>query len=883
MKNSLKTKALILVFIILSVVLGANTAFLSLQFASFEKTSLQNNAKLLGQHLRDDVTRALALGLPLDGLEGVNEACRKITDGNREIGYCMVTGRDSRILYHNDPLLSGMFLKDRASLRASASRQPLVQSREDHGEGYYDISLPVFDPEQKLTGAVRLGLRASALDEKIYPMVWNSAAIGILTFIIAAVIVTFLINRKLLTPLIEMSGTAQLIALGDWSRRLNYKSTNEVGQLAESFNRMAESLKDREDRIQQNYKDLEKANDDLQNSYARLETTAGELELKSQNLNEKVGELSFLHDATDRLRLSIELDEVLHSIARDVTEGLGYERVLVGLVDDDGKAIEERISFGMGGAARELLMEPLDTENIFAAAIKERAIQYVPQASMDMKVPPTLVEQLDLGEFAVIPMTGKDRCVGALLVDNRRSMRPMRRDKLDILATFASTAAMTVENAYLYRQLIGNLETVERANLELTKLDQTKTNFLSLASHELRTPLVSVMGYLNLMLSGDLGDVSREQRDMLEIAVKGANRLKDIIEDLLMVAKIEGGHLPLRLRWASFADVVEASLDEVRPFLKQRKVQITVEGLGQLPKVEADFDRMQQCMTNLISNGVKFTPDGGRVVVRGRMTRINRETGMLEQALDDSSFSADNYLEICVEDSGIGIKKENIEKIFDRFYEAGDVDSHSTGKMKFMGGGTGLGLSIAKGIVEGHSGRIWAESGGEDFEKCPGSRFFIIIPIKQPEEKVEIPLINARKAARVEAPARQRNPHKPKVLLVEDDEDTIFFTRLVLEKKFEVVIARDGFEGLKKAFSEKPEAILLDVWMRGMDGFQVCRILKTNEQTFGIPVAMFTAAAQKHEIARGMEAGAQDYITKPFTPSELVQRVEKLINAAMVI
>ncbi len=881
-KGSLKTKALILVFLILSAVLGANTAFLSLQFASFEKTTLQNKTKLLGQHLHDEISRALALGLPIDSLEGLNDACRQITDGNREVGYCMVTGPDNRILYHNDPLLSGLFLNDRASRQASASRLPLVQYREDHGVDYYDISQPVFDPEQKLIGAVRLGLKTSSVDEKIYPMVWKSAIIGIVTFIIAAVIVALLLNRKVLTPIIEMSGTAQLIAMGDWSRRLSYKSSNEIGQLAGSFNRMADSLKEREDRIQQSYSDLEKANDELQLSYARLENTAGELELKSLNLNEKVGELSFLHDATDRLRLSIELDEVLHSIAKDVTDGLGYERVLVGLIDEEGKAIEEKISIGMGGMARELLMEPLDSENIFSYAIREKAIQYVPQASMDAKVPSRLVEQLGLGEFAVIPMTGKDRCVGALLVDNRRSMRPMRRDKLDILATFASTAAMAVENAYLYRQLIGNLETVERANMELTKLDQTKTNFLSLASHELRTPLVSVMGYLNLMLSGDLGDVSREQREMLEIAIKGATRLRDIIEDLLMVAKIEGGRLPLRLRWLSVADVVKASFDEVWPFLNQRQVQITEEGLDPLPKVEADFDRMQQCMTNLISNAVKFTPDGGRVVIHGRKIKINRETGALEPVLDNSILSADCYLEICVEDSGIGIKKEDIEKIFDKFYEAGDVDSHSTGKVKFMGGGTGLGLSIAKGIVEGHHGRIWAESGGEDFEKLPGSRFFVVIPIKQPNTKVDIPVIKTRKAIRLEAPATHRSSHKPKVLLVEDDDDAVFFTRLVLEKKFEVVIARDAFEGLKKAFSDKPEAILLDVWMRGMDGFQVCRILKTNEQTSGIPVAMFTAAAQQHEIARGMEAGAQDYITKPFTPSDLAQRVERLISTATV-
>ncbi|MBI5694159.1 MAG: response regulator [Nitrospirae bacterium] len=877
---------LLVVFATLSLVLGANTLILSWGFASFQKETLQTKTRILGEHLREQLARAINLGLPLDALEGVNESCREIIEDDKDIGYAMLVDTQSRILYHNDPLLAGRFLRDPASVKASAATDYVVQTRTEDDVRYYDVSIPIFDTDHKLLGSVRLGLKYNSVSAHIYPLLIKSFFVALFTFILASALVSFLVSRKIVNPIVELSGTASQIAEGDLSRRLDISSRDEVGQLADSFNRMAESLREREERIQDGYRDLETANESLQYSYAQLEEAAAELELKGSHLNEKVAELSFLHDATDRLRLSIELDDILSSVVRDTTVGLGYERVLLALVDDSSKTLTERLAIGFDGKDRPPFSEPLDGSSVFAAAVSERGVQYVAQASLDSRVPKHVEESLNLKEFAVIPMVGKDRCVGALIADNRRTSMPIRKDKLDIMNTFASTAAMAVENAYLYRQLVDNLDTVERANRELRMLDRTKTNFLSLASHELRTPLVSVMGYLNLMLAGDLGEISAEQREMLEIAIKGASRLRDIIEDLLMVAKIEGGRMPLKLRWISASDVVGSSIDEIKTFMGGREVAIKTEGLELLPKFEADFSRVQQCFINVIGNAVKYTPDGGRITVSGRKVKVDREKGKIKPVpFDNSILSSDTYLEFVVEDTGIGINKEDLEKIFDKFFEAGDVDMHSTGKSKFLGGGTGLGLSIVKGIVEAHHGRIWAESDCSDAERCPGSRFVMLVPMKQPVSKAEAPLPVMEKEAFARTEASVPNmpkvaAQKPRVLLIEDDEDTIVFTRLILDKKFSVSVAKDGFEGLKKAFSEKPVAILLDVWMHGIDGLEVCRILKENKRTSDIPVAMFTAAAQQHERERGMSAGADDYITKPFTPAELNQRIEKLISSA---
>ncbi len=883
MKNSLRTRSLFLVLVTLSLILAVNTLILTWGFASHQKRSLENKTRLIGEHLREQLYRSINLGLPLEFLEGVNEYCRETIEENRDLGYCMVTDTDSRVLFHNDPLMAGRFLKDPVSTNKARLIVGDVQIWADDGVKYYDVPIPVNDPDGKFLGVIRLGLKYDTVTNQISPLLWSSFAVALVTFLIASGVVTVFISRKVVNPIVELSSTASLIAEGDLTRRLDVPpGGDEIVHLASSFNRMAESLQEREARIQQGYKDLEKANKELAESYRQLEGTAMELEQKSQNLKEKVGELSFLHLATDRLRESIELTEILSSVARDVTEGQGYDRVIVLLVDEDDGRIEEKASLGFGDLPRQPVSMPLDVNNIFSVTVAEKTIQYVAQASLDSRVPEELITALDLREFAIIPMVGKDRCVGSVLVDNRKSQRPMRKDKLDILATFASTAAMAVENAYLYNQLVNNLETVERANMELRKLDETKTNFLSLASHELRTPLVSVMGCINLMLSRDLGSISEEQQRMLEIAIKGATRLRDIIEDLLMVAKIEGGRMPIKFRWVSMEDIINTAIDEVTVMLEQRQITFKTEGLELLPKLEADPERLHQCFTNLIGNAVKFTPDGGTVTVSGRKVKPDKDGRQLVPVTyDNSILSSDTLIEVTVADTGIGIKKENLERIFDKFFEAGDVDAHSTGKVKFMGGGTGLGLSIVRGIVEGHHGRVWAESEGEDVDRCPGARFVTLLPIKQTPQKSPVEELEVRRAVRTEPRAgAAKSLRKHKILLIEDDEDIITFTRLILEKKYRVMVSRDGFEGLKLAYSEKPDVVLLDIWMRGIDGFEVCRILKGNKMTAGMKVAIFSAAAQKHEIDRGFDAGADDYITKPFTPSELMARIEGLIDSA---
>src|SRR5512135_194622 len=231
MKHSLRVRALLVVLATLSIVVGANTLMLSLGFVTYEKSSLQEKAALLGEHVRDDAIRLADLGLPVEEMSGVGDSCRAIIDKNPEIGYCMLVGTDGRVLYHNDPLLAGRQLKDSASLKAENSRAKLVQPRTEEGVRYYDISLPVVDAKQRLLGSVRVGLRYDSVSSQIYPIIWKSSGAAFLIFLLASLLVNFQVGRKVVAPMEELSTSAALIAKGDLSRRIAISSRDEVGQL----------------------------------------------------------------------------------------------------------------------------------------------------------------------------------------------------------------------------------------------------------------------------------------------------------------------------------------------------------------------------------------------------------------------------------------------------------------------------------------------------------------------------------------------------------------------------------------------------------------------------------------------------------------------------
>jgi signal transduction histidine kinase len=305
----------------------------------------------------------------------------------------------------------------------------------------------------------------------------------------------------------------------------------------------------------------------------------------------------------------------------------------------------------------------------------------------------------------------------------------------DFLAGKREMVAVAEERVYYLREysqklvdrLQEKIEELTKANEELRHTDEMKSRFISIAAHELRTPLTLIQGYLSMLIqSGGEGMYQLDDSvlEIIEGIAKGLGRLSTIVEEMLDVARVESGTLKLHLGPVSLKDVITAAVRKLKPFAEEREQKIVVPDLSGMPPVKGDANRLLQVFTNLIGNGIKYTPDGGCISLSVRVIEAGKVLAPHVQSTGRGEF-----IEVIVEDTGVGIAEEDQERIFKRFYEVKAPSLHSTSKTSFMGGGLGLGLPTARGIVEAHNGWLWVESEDYDEEKCPGSRFHVLLPV----------------------------------------------------------------------------------------------------------------------------------------------------------
>ena len=327
--------------------------------------------------------------------------------------------------------------------------------------------------------------------------------------------------------------------------------------------------------------------------------------------------------------------------------------------------------------------------------------------------------ELDMDVY--VPIFGKGEWIGLLALGRRVSGDRFFADDLALLATLADQTAVALENARLFEDLRRRNTENERlnlqltaANIELSRVGQAKSDFIDIASHELRTPLTQVTGY-NEMLGEMIGmgtlehEVGVEMTNRVKIA---ADRLEKIVATMLDVSRIDTETLELEVSPVLVATVLDRVAHIWTRALEERRQVLEVSGLDQLPPVTADGERLVQLFSCLIQNAIKYTPDGGHIRVTGRLLQDEQE----------------QTVEIVVADTGVGIAREDLGRIFEKFYRVDDVLFHSSGDIKFKGAGPGLGLTIARGIVDAHGGAIWAESRGWDEEAFPGAEFHVLIP-----------------------------------------------------------------------------------------------------------------------------------------------------------
>lgn len=336
------------------------------------------------------------------------------------------------------------------------------------------------------------------------------------------------------------------------------------------------------------------------------------------------------------------------------------------------------------------------------------------------------LDDLDMDVF--VPIYAQDEWIGLLAVGPKGSGDRYFEEDLMVLSTLADQTAVALENARLFtdlkRQNVENQRLNEElivANRELARLDKAKSDFIDIASHELRTPLTQVRGYndiLDEMLSTDSLTIDAGL-EMTAGVRNAAKRLEEIVDTMFDVSQLDTKTMDIVKIPVSVGSIIHIVLKEWEKAINERDLTVTTHNLASLPMIVADSEGVRKVLSNLIQNAIKYTPNGGKIHVEGRTISVD-------------ASGEERVLEVIVSDTGIGIAPEHLDRIFDKFYRVGDVMRHSTGKTKFKGAGPGLGLAVAKGIVEAHGGRIWAESPGYDEERCPGAEFHVLLPVERP-------------------------------------------------------------------------------------------------------------------------------------------------------
>ena len=284
----------------------------------------------------------------------------------------------------------------------------------------------------------------------------------------------------------------------------------------------------------------------------------------------------------------------------------------------------------------------------------------------------------------------------------------------DIIALYSSYHALPNSMEFIHA-LENKLDRIQYVNYkDDVWRGGNKTVFINVAAHELRTPLTVIKGYMG-MLSGEPAITQNAYlAQVLKGILKGTERLHAIINSMLDVARIDSQVLDLHLESTSLAVMLKRVLADYASAAAERQLSLELISIDGLPLIAGDPSLLLKVFQNLVSNAIKYTPDGGRITIRGGRS-VDARMG--------------DCVEIQVQDTGIGIDPDHQELIFEKFYQTGKVALHSTSETSFMGGGTGLGLAIVRGIVNAHGGRIWAESSGHDPAQRPGSTFFVRLPL----------------------------------------------------------------------------------------------------------------------------------------------------------
>lgn len=564
-------------------------------------------------------------------------------------------------------------------------------------------------------------------------------------------------------------------------------------------------------------------------------------------LHEETHNLEILNKTGITLASELDLQALLQTVTDAATElsGAKFGAFFYNNIDDKG---EKYLLYTLSGAPREAFEKfghPRATP-LFGPTFRGEGIIRLDDVLKDSRygqwgphhgMPPG---HLPVRSYLAVPVILRSgEVVGGLFFGHSQPGKFTARAE-QLIAGIAAYAAVAIDNARLYEASQKATANERAARTEIERISELKDEFLANLSHELRTPLTAILGWSQLLqnrASFDAGDV----RKGLEIIERNTRLQIQLIEDLLDMSRIASGKLRLDVQQVDPVSIIEAALETVKPAadakgIRIKKILTTVAG-----PIFGDPSRLQQVMWNLLSNAIKFTPRNGKVKVL--LERVN------------------SHIKISVTDTGIGLKSEFLNHLFERFRQA---DGSTTRRH----GGLGLGLSIVKHLIELHGGTVWAESPGEN----QGATFAIQLPLA---------IVHSKEQAQPYPKGTVRNFDLPdlsglKVLVVDDEPDGRDLIRLVLmEANAEVITAEGAKDALELLKERKVDVLVSDIGMPEMDGYEFIKHARKLDQQAGrrTPAVALTAFARSEDRTRALRAGFSAHIAKPVESDELLATI----------
>ncbi len=440
-----------------------------------------------------------------------------------------------------------------------------------------------------------------------------------------------------------------------------------------------------------------------------------------------------IHQYSENISNILDMDRLASIAVGIILEAMQIERGFLFLVDSDREADGRkiyRLRSARSPEERQMIAVELDESGPIASYfLREQRplLQYdldlLPVFRNSSRFERDWFNQLQTEVY--IPIFAKRKWIGMLAFGGKMSGNRYSKEDLVTLSAHANQTAVALENARLVDNLMrlnnelrSARHQLEKNNRDLERLDEAKSDFISIASHELRTPLTVIKGYTEMLLEDS--NLDENLKLMMKGIHEGTIRLHEVMDSMFDIAQIDARSLKPHLQPVELGHLIKEVCIEQISAAKERKQSISID-LPILPYVRVDPNLLRKLFHHLIRNAIKFTPNNGKITI----------TGHYIPAIVDLPNGG---VEIIISDTGVGVDPNFREIIFTKFYQPGELGKHSTSKTRFKGGGAGLGLALSKGIIEAHGGRIYVESPGYDEINFPGSQFHAILPLGKANE-----------------------------------------------------------------------------------------------------------------------------------------------------